>query len=546
MSATLSYAVRHETHSFPNHQDIRLDADVYWPDAPGEFPVLVMRQPYGRAIASTVVYAHPRWYAAQGYIVVIQDVQGCGTSGGNFDPFGPQEIQDGYDTVQWAAHLPGSNGQVGMYGFSYQGMTQLYAAQTQPPALKALCPAMSVADLYRGWFYEGGAFRLQANLSWAIQLAALNAQRHHDDMAYQVLRQALTYPAWEQMPATMAETLHKYAPFYFEWFAHNTIDEYWRSRHPKIAEIDLPMFHVGGWFDPYLRGTLDLFQKMRSQAKAPQLLMVGPWGHLPWGQQLGDRNYGPAAQNPIDYLQIRWFDHWLKDIDTGLLDNEPVNVFSIGNHQWQAYPDWPPVPRQVYYFHSNGLASTRTDAGTITPIPPSQFDTIPDVLVHDPWRPVPSCGGHSTWPAGQKARSHLDDRADVLTYTTEPASEPLQLCGEVLVSVQVQCSHPSFDLCAVLSQVEPDGTVMTLTQGYGRFRPSTELVHVTLQAICAEIPAGAQLRVSLSAASFPAFPVNPGEEEGTAAQVITLRIRSDAQAPSAVRLPLVLPEVEAI
>ncbi|HSM82762.1 MAG TPA: CocE/NonD family hydrolase, partial [Nodosilinea sp.] len=134
---------------------IDLVADVYYPVGAGPFPVLLMRQPYGRAIASTVVYAHPRWYASHGYIVVIQDVRGRGSSGGEFDLF-RHEAADGLATVQWAAQLPQSSGAVGMYGFSYQGMTQLYAAAQQPPALKALAPAMVGYDLYADWAYENG------------------------------------------------------------------------------------------------------------------------------------------------------------------------------------------------------------------------------------------------------------------------------------------------------------------------------------------------------------------------------------------------------
>lgn len=155
---------------------VTLDADIYRPQGEGPFPVLLMRQPYGRAIASTVVYAHPRWYAAHGYIVVVQDVRGRGTSGGTFDLFA-QEAADGRATLEWVAALPGSTGDVGMYGFSYQGMTQLYAASAQPPALKVLCPAMVAPDLYSHWAYEGGAFCLQTNLAWALQLAAETARR---------------------------------------------------------------------------------------------------------------------------------------------------------------------------------------------------------------------------------------------------------------------------------------------------------------------------------------------------------------------------------
>ncbi|MFT0795203.1 CocE/NonD family hydrolase, partial [Synechococcus sp. H70.1] len=146
-----------ETVSMLTRDGIQLDADIYRPEGGGSYPVLLMRQPYGRAIASTVVYAHPRWYAAHGYIVVIQDVRGRGTSKGSFYPF-RQEAEDGFDAVNWAATLPGSNGVVGMYGFSYQGMTQLYAASSRPSALKTICPAMLPYDLYADAAYPGGAF----------------------------------------------------------------------------------------------------------------------------------------------------------------------------------------------------------------------------------------------------------------------------------------------------------------------------------------------------------------------------------------------------
>ncbi|NJP10372.1 MAG: CocE/NonD family hydrolase, partial [Leptolyngbyaceae cyanobacterium RU_5_1] len=181
--------VAKETQSMLTRDRVRLDADVYCPTGEGPFPVLLMRQPYGRAIASTVVYAHPIWYAAHGYIVVVQDVRGRGTSEGDFKLF-VDELEDGYDAVQWAANLPGSTGDVGMYGFSYQGMTQLYAAATHPLALKTICPAMIGYDLYADWAYENGAFCLQANLGWAIQMAAETARLKDDMEAHRMLSTA--------------------------------------------------------------------------------------------------------------------------------------------------------------------------------------------------------------------------------------------------------------------------------------------------------------------------------------------------------------------
>lgn len=545
------YPVCTESHSFLNHQGVRLDADVYLPKGEGTFPVLVMRQPYGRAIASTVVYAHPRWYAAHGYIVVVQDVAGRGTSGGDFDPFGG-EIADGYDTVQWAAHLPNSNGQVGMYGFSYQGMTQLYAAQERPPALKAICPAMVAADLYSGWFYEQDAFCLQVNLTWALQLGAETARRHQDEAGFQALRQAAQNPPFTHLSMSLEQLLHKYAPFYFDWCHHSQPDDYWQARNPDLTKVDpeLPMLHVGGWFDPYLRGTLDLYQRMKVQSSAAQLLLVGPWGHLPWGRRAGEMDFGFAAQNPIDVLQLRWFDHWLKGIDTGLLAQAPVNVFVMGENVWRSLPNWPPQVNPVpYCLQSDGLASMREDAGWLKPIPaetattqPSSITTtVPDVVVHDAWRPFPSLGGHAALPGGVFERSHLETRSDALTYTSAPLDTAVHLMGAVKVQITCQSSHVPFDLAIVLSRLSSDGRVCNLTQGHRQVREAQPMVEVVAQETCVVIPEGDRLRLSLSGASFPAYaPAHaqlPSQGNPLQAPVITLEV-GGSDSPCRLILPL--------
>ena len=278
-----------QTASMQTRDKVRLDADIYRPDTKEELPILLMRQPYGREIASTVVYAHPRWYAAQGYIVVIQDVRGRGTSEGKFDLF-TYEVADGLDTINWVSQLPNSTGKVGMYGFSYQGMTQLYTAANQPECLKAIAPAMAAYDLYTDWAYENGAFCLFANLAWAIQLAGETARLKGDEAAYLKLRAASrNLPLNGSIPAN--PELMRLAPdsFYHQWLNNPDPDaEYWQ-RSPKylLENVDLPMLHLGGWFDPYLRGTLNLYRAMITQSKQPQHLLIGPWAHLPWGRKLG-------------------------------------------------------------------------------------------------------------------------------------------------------------------------------------------------------------------------------------------------------------------
>ena len=539
--------VRKETLSMHTRDGVRLDADVYRPESTEKFPILLMRQPYGRAIASTVVYAHPRWYAAQGYIVVIQDVRGRGTSGGDFDLFA-HEIKDGEDTVEWVSKLPGSTGEVGMYGFSYQGMTQLYAAVSHPQALKVICPAMLASDLYHDWAYEGGAFCLQANLGWAIQLAAETARLKGDEETYlQLYRASRNLPLGDAIPAS-PQILKDLAPdsFYHDWLNHPEPGEYWDNLSPQklLQNVDLPMLHIGGWFDPYLRGTLNCYREMAAQATSPQHLIVGPWAHLPWGRKVGSKDYGKEAFSPVDDLQLRWFDYFLKGKDTGILAESPVRLFEMGSNSWRYLNKFPTGNQEVYYLASNGLAAMREDAGKLMPNLAIENSLCQDILVHDPWRPVPTLGGHTSIPSGSFDRSSLDCRSDVLTYTSSPLGTDLYLAGEVAVELDCSADTPSFDLCAVLSEVYPDGRVYNFTQGYRRVDNPEIPVRINLQATCIRIAKGNCLRLSLSAACFPAYPVNPGtgslpgEARLMEAKIITVTLNFSQENISRILLPL--------
>ncbi|MDJ0553958.1 MAG: CocE/NonD family hydrolase [Microcoleaceae cyanobacterium MO_207.B10] len=532
-----------ETASMLTRDGVRLDADIYRPDAEGEFPVLLMRQPYGRAIASTVVYAHPIWYAANGYIVVIQDVRGRGTSAGKFQLFA-HEIEDGIDTINWAAKLPGSTGEVGMYGFSYQGMTQLYAASDKPAALKTICPAMIGSDLYADWAYEGGAFCLQANLGWAIQLATETARLQGDEQAYQELYQASrNLPLYDEIP-TSPKVINKYAPdsFYHKWIENFQPGEYWQNLSPNMENVDIPMLHIGGWFDTYLRGTINFYQEMASRSKLPQKLVVGPWSHIPWGRKVGAVNYGLAASNPIDDLQILWFDQFLKGLNKGILERSPVSLFEMGSNKWRDFNFWPSNNYQFYYLASKGLANIREDSGSLIESCPDICTD--DIFVHDPWRPVPSLGGHGTFPAGSFERSSLDSRTDVLTYTSAVLTENLHIAGNINIELYCTVDASTFDISAVLSEVKPDGSVYNFTQGYIRVNSDDLPVKIALQPTCIKISPGNALRLSLSAASFPAYPVNPGtnkplkETKLIDSKIMTITVKSGGDNPSQISLPL--------
>jgi putative CocE/NonD family hydrolase len=515
---------------------VRLDADLYRPASGGPYPILLMRQPYGRKIASTVVYAHPSWYAAQGYIVVIQDVRGSGTSEGTFKLF-EHEREDGADTLAWAATLEGGNGRIGMYGFSYQASTQFLALagalDTGGPAPQALCPSMTGWDVFSDWAYEGGAYCLQAGIGWALQMGAERARLAGDVPAYvAMLAAAKNPPLFEEYMARSA-VLERHARYthYADWIGNPAPGGYWDRISPQAALAgrtgDAAMLHIGGWYDPMLDGTLTAFEAMKP-SKAPQRLVVGPWGHIPWGRRVGSVDYGPDASSPIDTEQLRWFDRFLKDRGK---TPKPVALFDLGAKVWREREAWPkPVP-QSWHTSSTGVATARTEDGVLGRTPPAQASL--DVLVHDPWRPVPPLGGHNGQPPGPQDRSALDGRTDVACFTSAPLAEPLVLAGRVSAEIMVEADAVSHDLQATLSQVTADGRALTLTQGYLRVADATAAGPrtVAMRAICTTIPAGAALRLSLQASSFPAFAVNPGTGVGAGdarlfdCRIITLSLK---------------------
>jgi putative CocE/NonD family hydrolase len=534
-----------ETISMTTRDGVRLDADLYRPAEGGPYPVLLMRQPYGRRIASTVVFAHPRWYAAQGYIVAIQDVRGTGSSEGVFLAF-EAEREDGADAVAWAAGLPGSTGRVGMYGFSYQGMTQLLALAGGAPALGALAPVMVGWDIHGDWAYEGGALRMSDSIGWGVQMAAIQAARQGDAEALQALsRAARALPLHDQTPA-FPDVLRRYRDLghFADWVESDTPDAaYWARIAPRAAlagkRMDVPMLHIGGWYDIMLMGTLDAFAAALAASDRPQRLVVGPWPHLPWGRMSGG-DMGPQADAQIDRLQLQWFDGFLKDSGGGPHLTTGLDLFDVTAKVWRHFPAWPEAS-QALHLASAGLAAPTVTDGVLQK---SVGDASRDEVVHDPWRPVPSCGGHDAAPMGRADRTALDARADIACYTSAPLDAEMLLAGRVDLDLWVETDAPCFDISAVLSEVTPEGRAIILTQGYRRVAPGEALpIRVSLRALCATIPAGTALRLSLAGASFPAHPVNPGsgaaagETRATDCQVITLTIGSGDGTPSRLILP---------
>ncbi|MEO0855153.1 MAG: CocE/NonD family hydrolase, partial [Cyanobacteria bacterium J06648_11] len=303
----------------PTRDGTILYADVYRPRAlETPLPVLLVRLPYGREVASTVVYAHPSWYAAQGYIVVIQDVRGCGRSEGRFEPF-RYEIEDGIDTVRWCRDLSGSNGKVGTYGFSYQGVTQFQAA-TQPHSetgLTTLCPAMAGIQFDEGWNTWGGALALDFVLPWAVQLAQDSAQFQQLEpqatnlgKARSHIQQWLNFTPLDELEVLRNQPVGQ---FYFDWVRAKTSEaDSSREIAPEsqLDRFDFPALHIAGWADPFLDATLHAYRHCLARSPQLQKLVIGPWQHIPWSRRVGDEDFGADATPDIDRLQVRWFDRW--------------------------------------------------------------------------------------------------------------------------------------------------------------------------------------------------------------------------------------------
>jgi hypothetical protein len=523
---------------------VRLDADVYYPEGEGPFPALLMRQPYGRRIASTIAYAHPSWYAAHGYIVAIQDVRGRGTSEGTFRLFA-DDAADGADAVTWAASLPGSSGMVGMYGFSYQGTNQLLAAALAGPALKALAPAMIGWDVGRDWAYENDAFCLVAGLGWATQMAAENARLAGDCDAFDAFFAASrNLPLSEPVAARPRYmTTHGRYCHYGDWLAHPPDHDYWRGFSPAAlaSEVQLPMLFIGGWYDSHLPGTVAAYKHFAAVHANRTRLVVGPWLHFPWTRWVAGTDFGAEAAINIDSLQIKWFDRWLKGA-SDTQDQAPVRLFDLGAKQWRDFSAWP-TSTTTMFLSASGRAARDDSDGLLVLAPPAHEGC--EFIAHDPWRPVSAVGGAYGTPPGPADRTAVDARPDVLTFTGAPVSAPLAIAGDVAARLWLTSDAPDFDVSCTLSRVTPDGRAMTLTQGYRRVKCGADLdlpITVPMRAICITLSPGQRLRLSVAGASFPAYPVNPGtgsdptSTPAAEAKIITLGVRHGGVFPSSLLL----------
>jgi putative CocE/NonD family hydrolase len=551
-------------------------ADVYRPRKEGRHPVLLQRTPYDKGIGGFAnLTMRPIRAVSRGYAVVIQDVRGRWNSEGRFDPF-RQEIDDGYDSVEWCGTQPWSNGKVGMYGGSYVGATQWLAAASGAPHLKCIYPALTAANYYEEWFYRGGALQLSFVESWCVNsfCATELFRRGRKDEAEKMLdvRDAMAEKVFDHIPVARVPYFRGNAEFFYDWVSHPEQDAYWQEINLENfhSKIGTPAFNLGGWYDIFLEGTISNFLRMRkngrTKASRKQKLLIGPWMHLgrasDLGKLVGDVDFGHEAAyagTDVEGMVLDWYDSWL--MDGPEVDTPPVRIFVMGENVWRDENEWPLARTEYtdYYIHSAGSANTLDGDGSLDRSAPA--DESPDRFLYDPLDPVPTVGGamccDATFnPAGPYDQASVERRKDVLVYSTPPLNRPVEVTGRVVMKLFAATSAADTDFTAKLVDVWTCGYAQLLTQGIirARYREGTKRAKlirpggvyeytVDLWSTSNLFRKGHRIRVEVSSSNFPHFERNmntarqPAKESNPV--VAEQHVYHDADRPSRLILPVI-------
>jgi len=577
----------------PTRDGKRMATDVYRPARYGvpvtqPLPVLLNRTPYNKAALAELAV----WYAERGYVVALQDTRGRYKSEGTFSKVQPADATDGYDVIEWLAKQPYANGVVGMWGTSFSAHTEAGAAQYNPPSLKSM--VLNMGGLANGWDHGvryRGTYEMGRQLTWAwSQLLAdarspdvqalLTKEKVEDWYSVQPMRRGLN-------PLSVNP---QYEGWYFDFFEHADYDAFWKD--PMLAwdehyreTSDIPMMHVGGWYDIFTAGTFKNFTELRKLKKTPQRIVVGPWTHGGNNRSFaGDVAYGDSAAIP-DFLtdfHLRWFDHHLKGVANGIEKDSAVRLFVMGTGDgrkdangrlqhggyWRTSNAWPVTNTRMvpYYFQADGsLRATKPKA--------LHSKTT---YTFDPRHPVPTVGGGSSarlkdgaydqredprFPPSQAPWLPLRSRADVVVFQTEPLTADMTVIGPITVTLFASVTTVDADFTAKLVDVYPSSTDwpggfdLNLTDAIvrGRYRATRDHAVMLQPGRVYEFTIdpfptanvfkkGHRIRVDISSSNFPRFDVNPntGEPLGKNRRLVTtdISIQHSATYPSHIVLPL--------
>ncbi len=561
-----AYKVRIEANvRVPMRDSVTLSADIYRPDAAGQFPAILGRTPYGKASPATAETA--KWFAQRGYAYIEQDVRGRYDSDGHFYAF-KDEANDGYDTDEWIGKQPWFNGSLGTLGGSYVGYVQWVQAMRGSKYLKAMAASVTTPDIYGNWIYIDGALHYGFDFPWG----AIAIDGHVGQFS-----QGNNWPQmFLHLPIdTSDEAAYHRTEHYRDWLAHPTRDSYWDgiSFENDYDKVGVPVLSVDGWYDIFLRGALQADAQVRKlgktlEARTGKRLMIGPWAHSTGGR-VALRGAG-ADPSPIDFgdfaevdmnkVYLRWFDHWLKGIDNGVAKEAPFQIFVMGENYWRNENEWPLARTQFtnYYIDGGGRANSTEGNGKLSIDKPGGAAT--DTFSYDPDHPVPSMGGNvccSSVPSGPWDQRPVERRDDVLVYTSAALTNPLEVTGPVSMKLFASTSAKDTDWTAKLVDVHPNGFAQNVESGIVRARyrngagkaaqpiqPGAVIEYtIDLWATSAVFLAGHRVRLEISSSDFPRFDrnLNTGDNPNTDTrrEIAQQTIYHDAQHPSHIVLPVI-------
>ncbi|MCH7321035.1 CocE/NonD family hydrolase [Solibacillus sp. MA9] len=519
---------------------VKLASRVYRPDDNNRYPVLLARTTYYSGAFGSKEEGDYRELgirmAEKGYVVVIQDVRGLHSSEGEWRLF-KDDASDGYQTVIWLNKQTWSNGKVGVFGTSALGMTANLLATTNPPGLKAAFVQMAPSQFYEEVLAEGGIYRHELATRWmyfinsAYSIKMLQ-QGKIDEETYSKI-----VDANKEFPDLFLHTPLNSFPYlsdntsFTSIFEHYIQDEYYDYYDipSNFSNIKIPIYHLGGWYDTFLEGTmknyLGLQQFGGKGAKGNQKLLMGPWTHQDFGQNGldGDSAFFEGDEIYLITEMERWFDYWLKDIDTGVMEEDPIKYYTIGANEWRTTKVWPVADvEKVKWYFNNEKSNSATSINDSLLSNEEPLLEAKNQFRYDPKNPIITIGGRNLF--SELGLGPLDQRPaekHSLTYTSEPLTEPLEIGGTVLATLYVSSDAIDTDFTVKLTDVSPDGTSNLLNEGALRMRFREGLdrevfmekgkmyeIEINLHVISHVFNEGHRIRVAVASSNFPRFDRN--------------------------------------
>lgn len=540
--------------AIPMRDGVNLYSNVYKPKAEGKFPVILTRLPYGKDEYYCFMPAIGKFWARKGYVFVAQDIRGKFTSEGEFDPL-INEVEDGFDTLEWIATQPWCDGNIGMEGESYYGYTTWAGAVGGHPNLKCISPMNTAMDFHTATF-QNGALTLQTAGLYPIFMHGKTYQN-----AMRLDRMHLPLLAMDDAAGIPA-------PPYNRLLEHPFRDEVTESYNLRMRRerIEIPMLVVAAWYDVFLKTTIDDWQMQRlkavqAEAKEEQWILISPSDHestTTETHRIGQVDIGDKSTTTVWEVRQEFFDHFLKGLDNGFEKKPPVQLFVIGDNDWRPESEWPLARTQYtdYYLHSDGKANTSDGNGTLNLSAPA--DEPFDTYTYDPEDPIAIHYDIDLWMLAEQLedRSPVEKRDDVLVYTSAPLEEDTEITGPISVKLYAASSAVDTDFTAALVDVFPDGYLHLIQEGIQRasYRESDKApshivpdkvyeYDIDLWATSYVVKAGHRIRVEISSSNFDRFAqnLNTGAEFGTTAEALkaTQKIYHSAEFPSHITLPII-------